>query len=222
MNHYTYFLTAKEPFNGMKYYIGVRSCEGSVEEDKYMGSSKVIKHNKITVEKHILATWKTREEAVSHEILLHECFDVARNPEFFNQAKQKAVGFDTAGKSFNVGVKFSEERKQAMSEKTKTYYKNNPEKKEQVRKQLASVIIPKEAYERQSKIISSLIWMNDGIRSYRVRPEHVTDKINSGLVQGRLMSFIHDKEYKMKQKLNATKQWQKIKAAGFNDLKGRK
>ena len=98
MNHYTYFLTAKEPFNGMKYYIGVRSCKNSPEEDKYLGSSKIIKNNKIAVNKHILATWKTREEALSHEILLHDCFNVAINKEFFNQAAQTAVGFDTTGK----------------------------------------------------------------------------------------------------------------------------
>lgn len=98
MNHYTYFLTAKEPFNGMKYYIGVRSCKVNPEEDKYLSSSKVIKRNKIAVDKHILATWDTRQEAVSHEILLHDCFDVAVNPEFFNQATQTAVGFDTSGK----------------------------------------------------------------------------------------------------------------------------
>jgi hypothetical protein len=98
MNHYTYFLTAKEPFNGMKYYIGVRSCKVNPEEDKYLGSSRVIKRNKIAVDKHILATWDNRKEAVSHEILLHDCFDVAVNKEFFNQALQTAVGFDTSGK----------------------------------------------------------------------------------------------------------------------------
>ena len=98
MHHYTYFLTAKEPFNGMKYYIGVRSCKVNPEEDKYLSSSKVIKRNKIAVDKHILATWDTRQEAVSHEIVLHDCFDVAVNPEFFNQATQTALGFDTSGK----------------------------------------------------------------------------------------------------------------------------
>ena len=97
MHHYTYFLTAKEPFNGMKYYIGVRSCKINPEEDKYLSSSKVIKRNKIAVDKHILSTWNTRQEAVSHEILLHDCFNVAINKEFFNQALQTAVGFDTSG-----------------------------------------------------------------------------------------------------------------------------
>jgi hypothetical protein len=111
MQHYTYFLTAKEPFNGMKYYIGVRSCKGNPEEDKYSGSSKVIKQNKIAADKHILATWDTRQEAVSHEILLHDCFDVAVNKEFFNKAKQTSVGFDTTGTiGHNAGKKLSPER----------------------------------------------------------------------------------------------------------------
>lgn len=111
MHHYTYFLTAKEPFNGMKYYIGVRSCKANPEEDKYLSSSKVIKRNKIAVDKHILATWDTRQEAVNHEILLHSCFNVAVNPEFFNQAKQTSIGFDTAGTiGHNAGKKLSPER----------------------------------------------------------------------------------------------------------------
>lgn len=95
--HYTYFLTAVEPFQGMKYYIGVRSCEGNPENDKYIGSSKIINRNKIQVEKHILSTWSSRKEAVSHEVLLHDCFNVAKNKEFFNQAKQTSTGFDTTG-----------------------------------------------------------------------------------------------------------------------------
>ena len=110
MHHYTYFLTTKEPFNGMKYYIGVRSCKVNPEEDKYLSSSKVIKRNKIAVDKHILATWNTRQEAISHEILLHDCFDIAVNPKFFNQAKQTSVGFDTAGTvGHNTGKKHTAE-----------------------------------------------------------------------------------------------------------------
>jgi hypothetical protein len=117
MNHYTYFLTAKEPFNGMKYYIGVRSCKSNPEEDKYLGSSKVIKQNKIAVNKHILATWDTRQEAISHEILLHDCFNVSTNKEFFNQANQTSVGFDTTGiESHFKGKKHKPESIEKMRE----------------------------------------------------------------------------------------------------------
>lgn len=97
MNHYTYFLTAKEPHQGMKYYIGVRSCKANPEEDKYFGSSKLMKSLKVQSSKQILAVWTSRKEALSHEILLHDCFDVAKNKEFFNQAKQTVTGFDATG-----------------------------------------------------------------------------------------------------------------------------
>jgi hypothetical protein len=123
----------------MKYYIGVRSCKINPKEDKYLGSSKVIKCNKIAVSKHILATWNSRKEAVSHEILLHDCFDVSTNKEFFNQAKQTSVGFDTTGMPSpqtgkplsleaklkisiaNSGRKRSEETKQTQSKKMVGY-----------------------------------------------------------------------------------------------------
>lgn len=97
MNHYTYFLTAKEPHQGMKYYIGVRSCKVNPEEDKYFGSSKLMKSLKIESNKQILGVWTSRKEALDHEILLHDCFDVAKNKQFFNQVKQTATGFDTTG-----------------------------------------------------------------------------------------------------------------------------
>jgi hypothetical protein len=110
MNHYTYFLTASEPYQGMKYYIGVRSCKTNPQEDSYVCSSKIIKRNKINVSKHILATWSSRKEALNHEILLHDCFDVSKNPEFFNQVKQTATGFDTTGMTSPMkGKKHTEE-----------------------------------------------------------------------------------------------------------------
>jgi len=130
MQHYTYFLTAEEPFNGMKYYIGVRSCKGSIEKDKYLGSSKIINRNKIKVTKHVLATWNTRKEAVDHEILLHNCFEVATNKEFFNQAKQTSVGFDTTGMpSHQTGKPLSLEVKEKIS-KANTGKKHSEESKQ--------------------------------------------------------------------------------------------
>ena len=120
----------------------------------------------------------------------------------------------------NKGRKISKEERLLMSARAKQYYEKNPEKKKLARIQLLSIEIPKEAYEKQAKIISSLVWMNDGNRSYRIRPELVQENLNNGLSLGRLMTFIHDKEYKMNQKLNAIKQWKSIKAAGHNNLKG--
>ncbi len=99
MYHYTYQIY--DPVLDM-FYIGVHSSPSL--DDGYMGSliTKEWKSQwkEITARstKTILATWDTREEAVAHEILLHDCFDVGVNPKFFNGAKQKATGFDFTGR----------------------------------------------------------------------------------------------------------------------------
>lgn len=128
MRHYTYMLKVKEPTDARMLYIGVRTCKAQPELDSaYLGSCKPLKawirdNGADKVEKTILARWATREEALSHEILLHDCFDVGRNPEFWNRAKQIAAGFDTAGTThvgFNKGMKWTEEQRKAQSERLK-------------------------------------------------------------------------------------------------------
>jgi len=93
----------------------VRSCKGSPTSDWYFGSSKELKkwiavHGVEKVDKQILSIWKTRKDAVSHEVFLHNCFDVVVNKEFWNKAKQTATGFDRTGASqvpWNKGIKAS-------------------------------------------------------------------------------------------------------------------
>ena len=70
MFHYTYLLLHKT--NGMR-YIGVRSSKVSPLEDfLYWGSSRHIPSDvKKTHIKIILKEFSTRQEAVEHEILLH-------------------------------------------------------------------------------------------------------------------------------------------------------
>ena len=66
--HYTYLIT-KEDLDNPMFYIGVRTCEGSAEEDtKYWGSSsnlsKDIKRLGLkNFSKKIISIFKTREEA---------------------------------------------------------------------------------------------------------------------------------------------------------------
>lgn len=99
MNHYVYLLQNK---NDGKKYIGVRSCKGIIEEDAYMSSSKwATKAYLAECTKTILKTFNTRKEAVQYEIYLHNKYDVAVNPEYFNQAKQTATKFDQSGKIFS-------------------------------------------------------------------------------------------------------------------------
>ena len=128
MSHYTYMLTVKNPSDSRRLYIGVRSCKVQPEQDvQYFGSCRPMRAWMKTqgngcVEKIILARWPSRAEALEHEIFLHECFDVGVNPEFWNQAKQLAVGFDTTGTNhpaYNKGLAWTDEQKAAQSARLK-------------------------------------------------------------------------------------------------------
>lgn len=65
-------------------------------------------------------------------------------------------------------------------------------------------------YKPISKTMSTLTWMNDGVRSYRVRPEMIQASKEKGMVEGRLTNYVNDK-YKEKLSMATTKQWQKAK-----------
>lgn len=123
MYHYTYMITVKNPTDARRLYLGVRSCKVIPEEDVYFGSCRPFRvwqkqHGVDGLERQVLAVWPTRAEALNHEILLHDCFDVAVNPEFWNQAKQKVTGFDTSGTThvgYNKGMKWTEEQRKRVS-----------------------------------------------------------------------------------------------------------
>ena len=85
--------------------------------------------------------------------------------------------------------------------------------KQKIRVARAKQIMLPEMYERTSKIMSSLTWMNDGTRSYRVKPEDIQASKEKGMVEGRLMNYINT-EYRNKFKKYAKEQWQKVKETG--------
>ena len=85
--------------------------------------------------------------------------------------------------------------------------------KQKLREARAKQIMLPEMYERTSKIMSSLTWMNDGTRSYRVKPEDIQVSKEKGMIEGRLMNYINT-EYKEKLKNTTTKLWQKVKETG--------
>ncbi len=102
--HYVYKITNLKPTDERKYYIGVRTAPNGTPQDdtKYMGSSKYLKEsiNELGLEhfsKEILSTWDTREEANLEEYRLHQIYDVASNPEFFNRAVSNGKEFCTHG-----------------------------------------------------------------------------------------------------------------------------
>ena len=115
--HYTYIII--NTTNQMK-YIGVRSCNCLPENDSdYMGSSKILNEAmKVEPEdftKTIIDTFPTREMANADEQRLHKHYDVARNPEFYNQMNAP-LGFCTTGKSLSedhkkkIGISTSGEK----------------------------------------------------------------------------------------------------------------
>ena len=101
--HYTYLIT--NTTNQMK-YIGVRSCNCLPEnDDDYMGSSKlldeVMNETPEYFTKTIIDTFSTREDANDDEQRLHEMYDVARNPLFYNQVNAP-TGFCMSGRTHSV------------------------------------------------------------------------------------------------------------------------
>lgn len=110
--HYTYLIT--NTTNQMK-YIGVRSCSVLPENDSdYMGSSKsldeAMNNTPEAFTKIIIETFSTRENANADEQRLHEMYDVARNPEFYNLCIAP-MGFCMAGRTH------SDETRKKMSKK---------------------------------------------------------------------------------------------------------
>lgn len=92
MNNRKYFYVyySYEPWG--RGYIGKRECECLPEEDvKYFGSyrDKTFK----PTEKIILQTFDTVEEVMQAEILLHEFYQVDKNPHFANKVRATTTGF---------------------------------------------------------------------------------------------------------------------------------
>jgi len=113
--HYTYILIERETQMG---YIGVRSCDCVPKDDNYWGSSKHLPKGRCgdlssTFDKVIVELFSTREEANYDEIRMHNWYNVAMNPSFYNKAKATTSGFCM------YGTKHTNETREKMS-KSKT------------------------------------------------------------------------------------------------------
>ena len=120
-------------------YIGVRSCNCLPENDfDYMSSSKILievmQKTPEVFTKTIIDTFPTREIANTNEQWLHETYDVARNPEFYNRMNAP-LKFCMFGKthtpeirkklsSSHKGIMHTEESKKKIS--LSKMGKNNP------------------------------------------------------------------------------------------------
>ena len=89
MKYYYVYFSYEKSGRG---YIGQRQCVCRPEEDTaYFGSFKDPTFR--PTEKIILFECASRREAVEIEIILHDLFQVDKNPYFANKSKQKSQGF---------------------------------------------------------------------------------------------------------------------------------
>lgn len=88
-----------------KKYIGVRSCDCDISDDKYMGSGFHIPSEvKDTAIKTILSIHDTREDAMIEEIRLHSLYDVKNNPNYYNQCNSTSVKFQVSEEAIKRGA----------------------------------------------------------------------------------------------------------------------
>ena len=107
MKHFYVYYSYEEYGRG---YIGKRECKCEPEKDiNYFGSfsDKTFK----PTQKIILDTFNTREEVYEAECILHEYYQVDKNPHFANRAKQtsKKFYFYPGGKNNTMYGKYGEE-----------------------------------------------------------------------------------------------------------------
>jgi hypothetical protein len=150
---------------------------------------------------------------------------VIGTPEYIYELEEKIVTLnliESDNKCLNLmgggfGAKHtSDETKKKISLKNSGKIRSE-ETKQLLREIRAKQVFTKEQKDKAGKTISSLIWMNDGKKSYRVRPENVQEAKNKGCVDGRLLNYITE-EYRQFFKKSTTQQWQKVKETGHTGL----
>lgn len=125
MNHYVYETT--NLVNGKK-YIGKRSCRCPIEEDKYMGSGKLIrkalkKYGDSNFKKQILELCENEEMAFNREIYYIDKFKAYNNPNYYNIASGGNGGYQVfAGKTKEE----IDTRNKKISNKNKEFLEKNP------------------------------------------------------------------------------------------------
>ena len=92
------------------------------------------------------------------------------------------------------------------------------ESKQKLREARAKQVLD---YDKISKTMATLIWMNDGKKSYRIRPENVQEAKSRGCIEGRLHDYINE-EYRETYRKKNIQQWQEHKALGHVGSLGNK
>jgi len=142
MKHFYVYYSYEEYGRG---YIGKRECKCLPQEDvNYFGSF----HDKTfsPTQKIILETFDTVEKALGAECILHDFYEVDKNPHFANRAKQTSTGFYC-----NKGA--GEEANIKRSELMKTSYNpmSNPEYREKARINIIKALNKPEIKNKKSR-----------------------------------------------------------------------
>lgn len=146
--HYTYWITNTKH---QKHYIDVRSSKNNPSKDlglKYFSSSldedfmEDQKDNPQDYEYLVIGVFTSRKIASLNEVELHNTYDVAINPRFYNRSKSTSTGFDRSGtivteetrKKMSVAKKnMTDETRKKMSDAGK----NRPPVTEETRKNMS-------------------------------------------------------------------------------------
>jgi hypothetical protein len=142
MKHFYVYYSYEEYGRG---YIGKRECECLPEQDvNYFGSFHDKKFN--PTQKIILETFDSVEEALRAEIILHDFYEVDKNPHFANRAKQTSTGFYC---NKGPGEKANKKRSEMM--KTEYNPMSNPEYREKARINLIKALNNPEVRKKKSE-----------------------------------------------------------------------
>ena len=125
-NNFVYLIYNK---TNRRMYIGVKSSDADPRDVigvTYFSSSldpAFIEDQKANPDHYryrVLANFDNRQDALNLEVALHERYDVARNPRFYNMARQTSVRFTTS---------LNEASRKKLSESLKHHYATHPETK---------------------------------------------------------------------------------------------
>jgi hypothetical protein len=210
MKHFYVYYSYEEYGKG---YIGKRECECLPEEDvKYFGSFKD-KTFKPT-QKIVLETFNTIEDALEAECVLHDFYEVDKNPHFANRAKQTSGKFYHSSYGENnamygkIGEKhpaygyrhtkeilemFSNRQKGEKNHMYGKFGKNHPsygsKRSEETKRKLSERQIGEKNHMYGKKSWNSgksvMMWITDGIQSKYVFKEN---GIPEGWRRGRTFS----------------------------------
>lgn len=162
---YVYKLTNVE--NGMQ-YIGKRNSLVPPDKDiTYMGSSKYVPKDECI--KTILSVHTTALEATEEEIRLHNYYDVAVNPMFYNRSKQTSTKFDTTGLTFHL----TQEQKDKLSKSSRGTPKTLTEEQRENNKKHLAKYRTKEIHAKASATLK-VNGSNKGVKNSQFEPWYIS------------------------------------------------